>query len=144
MVLSRLSRWCYQHRFSVIACWVVLLVAGVLTAPTLLERLSSDAGDLPGSEASTAEQLVDQASPTLDTVAAALVTDPADRPVLRAEVERLEEELLAISGVASVGHPWSPARLPVTEDGTAALVSVQLTGSDPEEVAEEVAAVLRD
>ena len=139
MVLSRLSRWCHRHRFTVIACWVVLLLGGVLSAPALFERLSSDAGDLPDSEASVAEEIVDRASPAGDEVAATLVDTSASE--LRHEVVQLEKSLLAVPGVAAVAHPWN-GDLPLSEGGTTALVTVALEHDDPEEVAEQVAEVV--
>ncbi|WP_148575450.1 MMPL family transporter [Nocardioides caldifontis] len=141
MVLSRLSRWCHRHPVVVVACWVAVLVGGVLSAPALFERLSSDAGDLPGSEATGAEELVDAASPSGDTISAVLVDD--DPAELRGEVQRVAAEVAGLPGVAGVAHPWSADRLPAAEDGTAALVSVELGGAEVEEVAEEAAGLLR-
>ncbi|MGY1770849.1 MMPL family transporter [Blastococcus sp. SYSU D00813] len=144
MSLPRLAAWCARHRRLVLLLWAAVLVGGVLSAPALFGRLSGEVGDVDGSEASRASELLRAAAPSGDTIAAVLDGRPAGE--LRPEVDRLAAELTALPGVASVVTPWSggDAGL-VATDGRAVAVAVTFEPTPAGDAAvDDAAALLRD
>ena len=60
--MSAIARWCYHHRFVVIATWVVVLIGlGVLSQAVKSDYNNSFS--LPGTGSTTAQQLLAKAVP---------------------------------------------------------------------------------
>src|SRR5580658_5931566 len=60
--MSALARWCFRHRFAVIAAWVLVLVG----LGALAQAVKSDYNNsfsLPGTDSTTAQQLLAKAVP---------------------------------------------------------------------------------
>jgi RND superfamily putative drug exporter len=133
-MLRRLARFSFRHRRLVAAAWALLFLAGIVVGGRVLSRLSSDVGDVAGTEAALAEARLDALQPGGPSIyALADGADPRDRQVaarIRATVERLR----ALPGVAKVTDPvTTPARDLVAGDGRAALLVVEFAPGLPDE-----------
>ena len=60
--MSAIARWCYRHRFVVIAAWVVLLI-GLGTLSQAVKSHYNNSFSLPGTGSTTAQQLLAKAVP---------------------------------------------------------------------------------
>ena len=60
--MSNLARWCFRHRWPVIAAWVVLLASLAMLSQTVKSSYDNSFS-LPGTESTTAQQLLEQAVP---------------------------------------------------------------------------------
>src|SRR5260370_12283587 len=61
-IMSAIARWCYRHRFVVIATWVVVLIGlGVLSQA--VKSNYNNSFSLPGTGSTTAQQLLAKAVP---------------------------------------------------------------------------------
>jgi putative drug exporter of the RND superfamily len=132
--MTPLARWCFTHKFRVLAIWVVALV--------VLGGLSASAGSgytdsfsLPGTESTTALNLLTDNFKTESTdtnqvvFAAGDVTDPATRA-------RIEKTLAAIAKGPHVERIDSPfakgaAARQISKDGTVAFANVHMDGEQP-------------
>ena len=61
-IMSAIARWCYHHRFVVIAAWVVLLV-GLGALSQAVKSEFNNSFSLPGTGSTTAQQLLAKAVP---------------------------------------------------------------------------------
>ncbi|RBY81825.1 MMPL family transporter [Blastococcus sp. TF02A-26] len=144
MLLPRLAAWSAAHRRLVLALWAAVLVGGVLCAPALFERLDGDVGSIDGSESDRASELLWEAAPGGETIAAVLDGRPAAD--LREPVSRLAGELSALPGVAAVATPWSGGgESLVATDGQAVAVAVTFEPTlEGWAAVDDAAALLRD
>lgn len=132
-MLRRLARFSYRHRRLVAVSWALLFLVGIVVGGKVLSRLSSDVGDINGTESAQAAALVDALKPSGPSIyALADGADPRDREVaarIRATVQRLR----AVPGVAEVSDPvTTPARELVARDGRAALIVVEFAPHLPD------------
>jgi len=145
VLLVRLARTCARHRWTVLALWLAVVVAGAVAAPSLFGRLSSDVGRVDASESVQASRQLWQAEPTGEQLYALVDGRSAGDPQLRRSVLEVADAVRAVPGVAAVTEPWSTgdARL-VARDGRALVVGVSLDpGELPDGTVDEVVALLR-
>ncbi|MGH3682835.1 MAG: MMPL family transporter, partial [Natronosporangium sp.] len=133
-MVRRISGFAIRRPVIVIVLWVAVLGAGFGIGTGVFERLVPDVGSAPGSESEQAEQRLEAAAPSPETVTAVISGRPVDDPALRASVDAAIAEVRALPGIAAVSEP-----LPSTETGQALLVEVTLAPGDGD--AEEAAAV---
>ena len=62
-MLHRLTSFSQRRRRVVLVAWALVLVGGFLSAPALFGGLSSDVGDIGGTESEAAAQTLDRAAP---------------------------------------------------------------------------------
>jgi RND superfamily putative drug exporter len=136
-MLTRLATICLHHRRWVIAAWVVLLVLGVVCAPALFARLTSEAGTVEGTESERAGQLLWDAAPSGEEVYAVLDDVSATDPSVRTSVETAAADVAGIRGVEEVLTPWTglpagaePHAEAVAEDGRAIAVVVRFAPNE--------------
>lgn len=131
-LLYSLGRWSFRNRRRVLVGWliVVALAAG---ATGLLNRGTDSVISIPGTESQDALDRLANTFPQVSggsaqivVVAArgAHVTDPAYRSGIAAELRQVDR----VKGVSAAGSPYSTTvKGAISNDRTAALVSVQLT-----------------
>lgn len=160
-VFARLGRAVAHHPRLTVLVWVVLSVAGYALAvlgvhgENLFDRLSTGAPTVPGSESVEAQEILDDASTTGESVTLALSgVDPAN-PAVGEAFAPVRDELAGIDGVASVIDPLAlpggasnPAAAPlVAQDGDGFLVVVEmepdLTEAQESAAHDEVVGTLR-
>ena len=149
MSLARLAVACSRHPMLVVTVWIAVVVGGVLSAPVLFDRLTSEAGSVEGSESRRAELALDAASPGGGEIYAVADGRAADDPRLRASVDRVADRAAQLPGVLAVETPWSGGGaaaepLAVSRDGRAVAIAVRFTPDDAgEDAVEPVADLLR-
>ncbi|GAB6900526.1 MMPL family transporter [Kineosporia succinea] len=130
--MTALARWCYRHRYVVLALWLALLVT--LGAVTAARGTSySDEFSLPGTESSKALELLEQASPDQAGDTAQIVLHAESGSITDAALEQRAAPMLAevaqLPHVVSVTGPYDEAGAgQVSQDGTIAFATVQFDG----------------
>src|SRR3954469_935433 len=109
MRLRLLARWCARHRRLVVAAWLLVLLLGIVGAPALFGRLSSDTGTAAGSESDRTAQMLHRVAPSGDEIFAVVDGRPASDPALRTDVRAAASQIAAIRGVQNVTTPWEGA-----------------------------------
>jgi RND superfamily putative drug exporter len=110
--MSKLARWCFRHRFTVVTIWVVALVA--IAVPYLMLGASyNNAFNLPGMESTKAQGLLQANTPVHAGDSDQIVIHTRhgsvrDRAVQR-KVASMLTEVAALPSVASVQSMYSPA-----------------------------------
>lgn len=130
LILYRFGRWAYRARKLVVALWMLVLLLAV-AGSMLFGKPAVEGFTIPGTEA---QQAMDSLSHTFPEMAGS----SAQMVVLAPDDQRVDDEpsvqavrtavsdLQAIDGVASVADPFDPSITGAfTEDGRAALISVQ-------------------
>src|SRR3954470_5022656 len=132
--MTSLARWCFRHKFRVLAAWLVaLFVLGGVSAGA--GTGFTDSFSLPGTESTTALNLLTKNFNTESTdtnqvvFAADEVTDPATRA-------RIDKTLKAIGGgrhVELVDSPFAAgaAARQISKDGKIAFANVHMDGEQP-------------
>ena len=129
--MSFIARWCFRHRFAVIAAWVLALITlGVLSQVVKSEYDNSFA--LPGSGSTTAQQLLAGTVPAQSGDSDTIVWHVGTGTVRDAAVmSRMSAALTRIGGVpevASVISPYGPGgTAQVSGDGRTAYAVVNFT-----------------
>jgi RND superfamily putative drug exporter len=145
IVLTRLASACARRAWIVVAVWIVVLIAGAVSAPVLFGRLTSEAGVLDDSESRRARQVLAEADPSGPQIYAVADGRSVDDPRLRASIEQVAATVRRHPGVAAVLTPWSsdssepasrpgaaqraPAPEAVSKDGRAVGVAVRFEAS---------------
>lgn len=132
-----LALFCTKYRRSVIAGWLVVLVAGFVAAPGLFERLTSDTAEVANSESTNARRAISQAAPRGGELFAVADGRAASEPGLQQSVRKVAAGLEELTGVASVSTPA------VARDGRAVLVSVRFEADPPDGTMDTVVERLR-
>jgi RND superfamily putative drug exporter len=110
--MTTLARWCFRHRLTVILIWVATLIA--IAVPFLTHGAAyNNAFDLPGTESTRAQSLLQAAAPAeagdsdqiVIHTAHGSVTDPA----VEHRVTAMLGKVAALPSVASVDSMYTPA-----------------------------------
>ncbi len=132
--LYRLGHWAFRARRVVVAVWVaVLVVAGAGAA--LLYDGTDDSFTIPGTESGAALDQLQATFPQVSGSSAQLVVVApdgmrVDDEAVRGPVEDAVAAAEAIDGVTAVADPFGGlVEGAVSDDGSAALVTVQVDGS---------------
>jgi putative drug exporter of the RND superfamily len=130
--MSKIARWCFRHRYVVIAIWVVAL-AGLAALSQAVKSDYNDSFSLPGTGSTTAQQLLAKAVPAQagdsDTIvwrvsAGDSVRDPAVRGRMTATLNRIA----TVPEVAMVLSPYGPhGAAQISADGRIAYATVDFT-----------------
>jgi RND superfamily putative drug exporter len=123
--IGGLGGFCFRHRWLVLVCWLVALVAGVVAAGQVFNRLG-EGEQTYAPESVQAGQVLDQVSDRGDDVIALVEgVDPLDQD-MRGAVDRASAEVRRFGGVVEVDDP-----VPAT-DGTGLALRVTLAKLDGE------------
>jgi RND superfamily putative drug exporter len=129
MSLARLALACSRRPWVVIAVWIAVVAGGVVSAPGLFERLTSETGRIEGSDSDLGAEAVDQAREYGPELYALLDGRPVSAPGYRENVLAVAARIEARPGVDDVRTAWDgggpPAPEAVSRDGDATLVSVR-------------------
>src|SRR6478736_183750 len=131
--MSALARWCFRHKFRVLAIWVVaLFVIGGLSAGA--GSGYTDSFSLPGTESTTALNLLTDNFKTESTdtnqvvFGAADVTDPATQ----ARITKTLDAIAKGPHVSRVDSPFAKgAAAQIAKDKTVAFANVHMDGEQP-------------
>ncbi|HSS68014.1 MAG TPA: MMPL family transporter, partial [Nocardioidaceae bacterium] len=146
-MLRHLTALALRRPLTVVAGWAAVVVLAVVSAPALFAGLSSDVGDLDGTESQRAAQLMWRAAPSGETVFAVAAGRSASDPGLRASVGKVARGVGALSGVDAIRTPWTsplpdgaPDPASVSTDGNAVVIEVDFTQTRAGEAAVDAAA----
>ena len=132
--MRSLARWCFTHRFRVLAAWVLaLLVLGGLSVKA--GSGYTDSFSLPGTESTTALNLLTENfdSESTDTnqvvFAAEDVTDPATQKRIEGTLDRIAK----LPHVERVDSPFAEgaAQSQISKNGQVAFATVHMDGEQP-------------
>jgi len=141
-VLATLTRAATRRPLTVILLWVVFLLLGFGLGTGVFSGLSDDVPDVPGTESELADQYLDDADPTGESITAVVAGVEVSDTGLRSQVERAVADVRRIAGVAVVPDPYTTPGL-TARDGQALVIPVTFDGGlddDAEERAMDSAA----
>jgi RND superfamily putative drug exporter len=127
--MTRLARWCFRRRRTVLAAWLLLLVVALGGARAAGSAFDSDLS-LPGTDSQAAVSLLTQHYPaaageTDQVVIQATGGAGIGSPQVSGPVTKALAEVSALPGIASVASPYAPAGgAQVSEGGTVAFARV--------------------
>src|SRR5580704_16099307 len=134
--MSALARWCFRHRFAVIAAWVLVLVG----LGALAQAVKSDYNtsfSLPGTDSTTAQQLLAKAVPAeagdSDTIVWQVSKGTVRDPAVITKLSAVLRHISTMPEVATVTSPYGPNRAAqngaaqVSRDGRIAYATVNFT-----------------
>src|SRR5438067_5444766 len=126
--MSAVARWCFRHRFSVIAAWVLVLVG----LGALAQAVTSDYNNsfsLPGTDSTTAQQLLTRAVPAQagdsDTIVWHVSHGTVRARAVTARMSGVLNRIATMPEVAAVVSPYSPrGGVQISRDGRTAYAAV--------------------
>jgi RND superfamily putative drug exporter len=127
--MTRLARWCFTRRRTVLAAWLLLLIVALGTARAAGGAFNSSLS-LPGTDSQAAVSLLTQHYPaaageTDQVVIQATGGATIRSPQVRGPVTRALARVAAVPGIASVASPYVAAGASqVSRDGTVAFARV--------------------
>ena len=132
--MRSLARWCFTHRFRVLAAWVLALV--------VLGGLSVKAGSgytdsfsLPGTESTTALNLLTDNFNTesTDTNQVVFAAEDVNDPATKARIERTLDQIAKLPHVERVDSPFAEgaAQSQISKNGEVAFATVHMDGEQP-------------
>ena len=129
--MSAIARWCFRHRFLVIAAWVVVLV-GLGVLGQAVKSNYSNSFSLPGTGSTEAQQLLARALPAQagdsDTIVWQVSHGTVRDAAVQARMTGVLDRIATMPEVAAVGSPYGPRGAgQVSQDGTIAYASVNFT-----------------
>src|SRR5919107_3497525 len=132
--MTTLARWCFRHKFRVLAAWVVaLFVIGGLNASA--GSGFTDSFSLPGTESTTALNLLTKNFNTesTDTNQVVFAADDVNDPATKARIEKTLNAIAEGPHVERVDSPFAEgaAARQISKDGTVAFASVHMDGEQP-------------
>src|SRR3954467_5796363 len=132
--MRSLARWCFTHRFRVLAAWVLaLLVLGGLSVKA--GSGYTDSFSLPGAESTTALNLLTDNFNTesTDTNQVVFAADDVNDPAIKPRIEKTLDAIAKGPHVERVDSPFAPgaAARQISKDGTVAFANVHMDGEQP-------------
>ena len=127
--MTRLARWCFTRRRTVLAAWLLLLIVALGTARVAGGAFNSSLS-LPGTDSQAAVSLLTQHYPaaageTDQVVIQATGGTTVRSPQVRGPVTRALAKVAAVPGIASVAGPYTAAgAAQASRSGTAAFARV--------------------
>src|SRR5256884_7618040 len=127
-IMSAIARWCYRHRFVVIAAWVVLLI-GLGALSQAVKSDYNNSFSLPGTGSTAAQQLLARAVPAQagdsDTIVWQVDHGTVRDPAVAARMTAMLRQVATMPEVAAVGGPHGPrGAAQVSRDGRIAYATV--------------------
>src|SRR6476660_2449971 len=125
--MPAIARWCFRHRFVVIAAWVLVLVG----LGTLSQAIKSDYNtfSLPGTGSPTAQQLLAKAIPAQagdsDTVVWQVSHGTVRDTTVTTRINNVLKQIATMPEVAAVVSPYGPrGAAQISRDGRTAYATV--------------------
>jgi len=132
--MRSLARWCFTHKFVVLAVWIAaLVVIGGLNAKA--GSGYTDSFSLPGTESTTALNLLTDNfnAESTDTNQVVFAADNVNDPQTKAKIESTLAQIAKGPHVERVDSPFAPgaAARQVAKDGSVAFANVHMDGAQP-------------
>ncbi|HEY0999853.1 MAG TPA: MMPL family transporter [Streptosporangiaceae bacterium] len=126
--MSAIARWCYRHRFVVIAAWVVVLF-GLGALSQAVKSDYNNSFSLPGTGSTAAQQLLARAVPAQagdsDTIVWQVDHGTVRDPAVAARMTAMLRQVATMPEVAAVVGPYGPrGTAQVSRDGRTAYATV--------------------
>jgi RND superfamily putative drug exporter len=127
--MTRLSRWCFEHRRRVVAGWLLAVLVVLGLSQVAGSRFSSDFS-LPGTDSQAAVTLLTQNFPVAtgegdEVVIQALHGSTVRSPAVEATVTAVLARVAKVPGVQAVGSPYSSqGQAQVSRDAAIAFATV--------------------
>ena len=126
--MSAIARWCFRHRFVVIAAWVVMLT-GLIAVAQAIKSDYNNSFSLPGTGSTAAQQLLAKAVPAQagdsDTIVWQVSHGTVRDATVTARMNRVLAQIATIPEVAAVISPYGPhGALQISRDGRTAYATV--------------------
>jgi RND superfamily putative drug exporter len=126
--MSAIARWCFRHRFAVIAAWALVLV-GLGALSQVAKSDYNNSFSLPGTGSTTAQQLLTKAIPSQagdsDTIVWQVSHGTVRDAAVAARMSGVLEQIAAMPEVAAVVSPYGPhGAAQVSRDGRTAYATV--------------------
>ncbi|WP_336652537.1 MULTISPECIES: MMPL family transporter [unclassified Leucobacter] len=131
-LLYALGRWATRARFLVLGLWIVLL-ALLGTGAALFGQGANAPITIPGTESQQAITELSRTFPEVSGTSATIIVvaadgQRADDPAYERIIDDAAAELEQVDGVTAVQTPFSEQGGGLAEDGSAALITVQIEG----------------
>ena len=132
--MTTLARWCFRHKFRVLAAWLVaLFVIGGINAGA--GSGFTDSFSLPGTESTTALNLLTKNfnSESTDTNQVVFAADDVNDPATKARIEETLAKIKDGPHVERVDSPFAKgaAARQISKDGKVAFANVHMDGEQP-------------
>src|SRR6516165_11057935 len=129
--MSAVARWCFRHRFVVIAAWVVVL-AGLTALGQAVKSNYDNSFSLPGTGSAMAQQLLARAVPAQagdsDTIVWQVSTGTVRDRAVVARMTGVLHRIATMPEVAAVVSPYGPRGAgQISRDGRIAFATVNFT-----------------
>ena len=126
--MSAIARWCYRHRFVVIAAWVVVLF-GLGALSQAVKSDYNNSFSLPGTGSTAAQQLLARAVPAQagdsDTIVWQVGHGTVRDPAVAARMTAMLRQVATMPEVTAVVGPYGPrGAAQVSRDGRTAYATV--------------------
>ena len=126
--MSAIARWCFRHRFAVIAAWALVLV-GLGALSQAVKSDYNNSFSLPGTGSTTAQQLLTKAIPSQagdsDTIVWQVSHGTVRDAAVATRMSGVLEQIAAMPEVAAVVSPYGPhGAAQVSRDGRTAYATV--------------------
>ena len=144
--MSVIARWCFRHRFAVIAAWVLALIALTALAQAVKAEYNNSFS-LPGTGSTTAQQLLGSTVPAQsgdsDTIVWHVGTGTVSDPAVMTRMSAALTRIATFPEVASVISPYGPGgTAQVSRDDLTAYAVVNFTKQSGELARADVVRVI--
>jgi putative drug exporter of the RND superfamily len=127
-LVASFARWCFTHRWTVLAVWLVALV-GCFGLGRAVGSTYSNSFSLPGTDSSQAENVLEANFPAeagdSDQIVVQAKSGTLRSPATEAAVTSMLDEVARLPQVRSVTSPYDPAGQ-ISSNGTIGLATVNL------------------
>ena len=126
--MSAIARWCFRHRFAVIAAWVLVLV-GLGALSQAVKSDYNNSFSLPGTGSTTAQQLLAKAIPAQagdsDTIVWQVSHGTVRDATVTTRINNVLKQIATMPEVAAVVSPYGPhGAAQISRDGRTAYATV--------------------
>ena len=126
--MSAIARWCFRHRFAVIAAWVLVLV-GLGALSQAVKSDYNNSFSLPGTGSTTAQQLLAKAIPAQagdsDTIVWQVSHGTVRDATVTTRMNSVLKQIATMPEVAAVVSPYGPhGAAQISRDGRTAYATV--------------------
>jgi uncharacterized membrane protein YdfJ with MMPL/SSD domain len=132
--MKSVARWCYQHRFVVLAGWIVVLAATFFGASSTGSSYSGGY-QLSGTPSAQAAALLQRAAPSVagdtETIVFQAKTGHVTDPAVKAQIQQMLTKVAQLPYVTSIASPYSAGGAKqVSATGTIAFAQVNFSRAD--------------
>ena len=129
--MPAIARWCFRHRFVVIAAWVLVLV-GLGALSQAIKSDYNNSFSLPGTGSTTAQQLLAKAIPAQagdsDTIVWQVSHGTVRDTTVTTRMSRALKQIATMPEIAAVVSPYGPhGAAQISRDGRTAYATVNFT-----------------